>query len=86
MAEIEALIRGDKLIVEIPAEYLENAFEMGVTTNVTGKVSDRMQMLHHFAIKIESGDNDSDFGRFIDKVCADAIEDGELFVSPDEDE
>lgn len=86
MKNIEAKIRGEGLEVFIPAEYLENAFQMGVTTNVTGKVTGRLDMLHHFAREIESGDDDSAFGRFIDTVCEEALENGELFVDLAEDD
>lgn len=75
-----------KLIVEIPAEYLENAFEMGVTTNCFGKVTNREAMLQYFAHEFANSDNDSKFGRFIDDICAEAIENGEHFVTEDDDE
>jgi hypothetical protein len=84
MASIEAKIRGEGLQVFIPIEYLKNAFEMGVTTNVTGKVVHDLDMLQHFARELESSDDGSDFGRFIDSVCEDAIQSGEPFVEPED--
>lgn len=82
---VKAITR-DELVLVIPAEYLENAFEMGVTTNVTGKVTDRDEMLQYFANEFDALENDSKFGRFIDSVCEEAIDDGELFVECAEDE
>ncbi|MBM7070928.1 hypothetical protein JQC92_02580 [Shewanella sp. 202IG2-18] len=84
MASVNATINDSDLIITIPAEYLSNAFEMGVTTNVTGNVTDEQEMLKHFARQIESGDNDSHFGRFIDAVCEEALEGGEPFVDCDD--
>lgn len=82
---VKAITR-DRLILEIHAEYLENSFEMGVTTNVTGKVTDREEMIQYFANKFDELENDSKFGRFIDSICEEAIDNGELFVEFDEDE
>ncbi|UXI00448.1 hypothetical protein [Photobacterium sp. TY1-4] len=84
MEQLKTTVKDDRLIVEIPAEYIENAFEMGVTTNVTGTVTDRQAMLSHFAAKLNDGAGDSHFGRFVDAVCEEALEDGELFVECDD--
>ena len=78
--EIEALIREDKLLVEIPAELLERAFELGLTTGCFAKVINRQDMLHHFAQELEKSEDDSHIGRFIDMVCSDAIGDGQPFI------
>ena len=81
--EIKTEIKDGTLLVEIPKEYLVNAFEMGVTTNCTGKVLDEESMLSYFATKFPSGEDDSHIGRCIDAICADALE-NEGFVEPDE--
>ncbi|USD68113.1 hypothetical protein [Vibrio sp. SCSIO 43136] len=86
MAQVKAEIKDDKLVVEIPAEYLKRAFLLGVTTNNCGRVTDQKAMLKHFSREFTSGIDDDQFGRFIDVVCSEAIENGELFVEPDEDE
>lgn len=79
-------ISNEGLILNIPAEYLENSFAMGVTTNVTGTVTDRVEMLEYFANEFNSLEGDSKFGRFIDAVCEEAIDQGELFVECDDEE
>lgn len=84
MASVKTEIKGSDLVVTIPAAYLTNAFEMGVTTGVTGKVNDEQAMLKYFETEIKKGDNDSHFGRFIDAVCEEAIEDGEPFADCDD--
>ena len=78
--KVIALIRENKLIIEIDAEYLENAAEMGLTTNNTGKVTNRMDMLQHFAVEFERIEDDSNFGRFIDNIIDHAIQDGETWI------
>ena len=85
MKQVRATLNDSDLVVEIPAEYLENAFELGITTNSTGSVTDREEMLNHFKRKFLDSDNGSHFGRFVDAVCAEAIEDGESFVDADEE-
>ncbi len=86
MERIVKAIKSDRLVIEIPAEYLENSFAMGVTTNVTGKVTDREEMLQYFANEFNTIENDSKFWRFVDSVCEEAIDNGEMFVECDEDE
>lgn len=86
MDRIVKEIKSDRLVLEIPAEYLENSFAMGITTNVTGKVTDRKEMLEYFAREFNSIEVNAKFGRFIDSVCEEAIDQGELFIECDEDE
>ena len=43
-------------------------------------------VLQYFANKFDELENDSKFGRFIDSICEEAIDNGELFVEFDEDE
>lgn len=83
--EIKTLIKDGKLIIEIPEDYLVNAFAMGVTTNATGTVNDKSEMLLHFERQFTRSEDDSLFGRFIDGVCEEAIDDGEAFVDLDEE-
>ena len=75
------------LVVEIPAQFLVNTFEMGVNTNICAKVNDRKAMLEHFKRAFENADFlDGEFGRFLDVVAADAIESGESFVDLEDDD
>ena len=86
MRTVQTMISDEGLLhIEIPAEYLMNVFEMGVTTNVTSDINDIHGMLTHFAREFKSTDEDCEFGRFLDKVAADAIGNGESFVELDED-
>lgn len=82
-SEIKTEVVGDKVVVEIPAQFLENAFEMGVTTNCTGKVLDKDKMLKYFAKQFADGSDGSRIGYCIDSICEDALE-SEEFVEPDE--
>lgn len=81
MREVEAVIRGESILVTIPAEFLKTAFQMGVTTNATAEVGNVSDMLMHFCREFESGDSDSIFGRFVDNVCEEAINQGESFLN-----
>lgn len=85
MSSVDAKVVGDSVQISIPADYLERAFEFGVTTNVVGKVCDRAGMLEYVARKAMDGRDDCEFGRFVDALCQDAIESGELFVDVIED-
>lgn len=81
--QITTTIVDDRLIVEIPADFLVNSFEMGIGTNIFGLVNDNQEMLKHFERAFKA-DDPCAFGYFIDSVCRDAIENGESFVDVDE--
>lgn len=86
MKHLITTVSDDAITVTIPAEYLENACEMGVTTNITGKVTDRAGMLKHFDRQFNSEQSDSNFGRFVDDIFEEAICDGEDFIEASDDE
>ena len=75
-----AVHNGKTLTLQMNANYLKNAFAMGVTSNSSASVTDEHEMLDHFTRAFNNSDNDAPFGRFIDSVCEDAIESGESFL------
>lgn len=78
-AQVMTAIVDDRLIVEIPADFLINSFEMGITTNICGTVNDAQGMLKYFKSAFD-GNDPYKFGQFIDSVCSEAIENGEPFI------
>lgn len=84
MSKIESVIVNDNIQVTIPSEYLKRAFELGITTNSTGIVTDDKDMLNYFCNEFKNSNDDSMFGRFIDQVCQEALNQGESFVRCEE--
>lgn len=82
-AQVTTTIVDDRLVIEIPADFLVNSFETGITTNIFGSVNDNQEMLKHFERAFKA-DDPCAFGYFIDSVCSDAIESGESFVDVDD--
>ncbi len=85
--QVETRIEGDRLVVSIPKSYLKRAFYLGLTTTCCASVTDDKAMLNHLENVFHDGSDDSLFGRFIDSVCAEAIESGcEFLAELEEDE
>ena len=81
MASIETKVEDEGINIFIPKDYLVDAFNNGITTGITSKVEHTHDMLRYIAGQIEDGDDDSIFGRCVDEMCAEAIEQGELFLT-----
>ncbi|BBN59284.1 hypothetical protein [Hydrogenovibrio marinus] len=85
MQLVEAVIRKDGIQLTIPTDYLKRQFFAGVTTNDRAIITDENDMLHYFCKQFENFDDDAKFGRFIDSVCSEAINNGETFLEPVEE-
>ena len=86
MKNVNAVVNENDLIVTIPAEYLERQCEQALMTNYPGEVTDRQEMLKRFAYEFTRPEDDSRFGSLIDQFFSDAMENGEDFVVPLDDE
>lgn len=84
MKSIHAVNNGDSIIVTIPTDYLTNAAEMAVTTNVAGTINDEQGMLNYVTAKLNDTTEGSEFGRYIDDAMETAMSDGEPWIDEED--
>ena len=84
----EVKIKGNKIIVEIPADYLIQHGKMAITYGAPIEVIEGQEtaMLEFFKNEIESCEDDSLFGQFIDSVFENAIDQAEEWLVYEDEE